>query len=48
MAAQDAATTGADTQGDVRKRNVGQANGNYVPKEVGDKMDEKSKEKVRP
>lgn len=46
MAAQDAVTTGADTQGEMRKRNVGQPNGSYVPKEVGDKMDEKSKQKV--
>lgn len=46
MAAQDASATGADIQGDVRKRNVWQPNGNYIPKEVGDKMDDKTKQKV--
>ena len=46
MAAQDAITTGAETQGDARRRNVGQPNGTYIPKEVGDKMDEKTKQKV--
>ena len=49
MAAQDSLATGADSQADgMRKRNVAQTqpNGNYVPKEVGDKMGEKSKEKV--
>lgn len=49
MAAQDASTTGADTQHGLRQRNVGQnqPNGSYVPKEVADKMDEKTKQKVR-
>ena len=46
MAAQDASATGADTQGDLRKRNVGQANGSYVPKELADRVDEKTKQKV--
>lgn len=48
MAAQDgfASTTGVDTAGEVRKRNVGQANGSYVPKEVGEQLDEKTKQKV--
>ena len=46
MAAQDASATGADHQGDARRRNVGQPNGSYVPKEVGNKMDEKTKQKV--
>lgn len=48
MAAQDAVTTGADGQHDLRKRHVSgqQPNGNYVPKEVADKMDEKTKQKV--
>jgi len=51
MAVQDdstrASATGAD-QGDVRRRNVptSQANGNYVPKEVGDKVDVKTKKQV--
>ena len=45
MAAQDAVSSGADTQGDLRRRNV-QANGSSVPKDVADKMDEKTKQKV--
>ena len=50
MAAQDegrvAQATGAD-QGDVRRRNVsGQPNGNYIPKELDGKVDEKTKQKV--
>lgn len=40
------AATGVD-HGDVRKRNAGQPNGNYVSKEVADKVDEKTKQKVR-
>lgn len=48
MAADGAITTGANTQGDLRKRNVAAGqNGNYVPQEPGNKLDEKSKEKVR-
>lgn len=50
MAAQDesrGAATGVD-QGELKRRNVaGQANGSYVPKEAEQKMDEKSKQKVR-
>ena len=51
MAVQDddtrATTTGAD-QGDVRRRNVsGQTNGSYIPKEVGEKMDDKTKKQVK-
>ena len=46
MAAQDASATGADYQAEVRKRNTGQPNGSYIPKEVGDKLDEKTKQKV--
>jgi hypothetical protein len=46
MAAQNASATGADTQGDVRKRQTGQPNGNYVPNQLQGKMDEKTKEKV--
>lgn len=48
MAAQDATTTGADAQHGLRQRNVGQGqpNGSYVPKEVGGKVDEKTKQKV--
>lgn len=48
MAAQNASTTGADTQNGLRQRTVagGQANGSYIPKELGDKMDEKTKRKV--
>lgn len=46
-AQQDASSTGYDAQGELRKRNVQQqANGNYVPKEMEGKLDEKSKEKV--
>jgi hypothetical protein len=49
MAVQDegrATATGTD-QGDVRRRNVsGQPNGNYIPKELDDKVDEKTKQKV--
>lgn len=43
------ATTGADTNGDLRKRNVpqGQQNGSYIPQAVDEKLDEKSKQKVR-
>jgi hypothetical protein len=49
MAAQDASATGADLQGDARKRNLQQqqqANGSYIPKELSPRMDEKSKQKV--
>ena len=46
MAAQDVSATGTDVQGDARRRNVGQPNGSYIPKEVGDKLDEKTKQKV--
>jgi hypothetical protein len=49
MAVRDEATaTGADAQGDLKRRNVGQtqANGNYIPQEVAPKLDEKTKEKV--
>lgn len=48
MAAQDAFTTGADARDGLRQRNPGQSqpNGSYVPKDVADKMDEKTKEKV--
>lgn len=48
MAAHHASTTGANTQGDVKRRNVsaGQPNGSYVPQQVADKMDEKTKQKV--
>lgn len=46
MAAQDAVTSGADTQGELRKRNVGPANGSYIPKAIDDKLDEKTKQKV--
>ena len=49
MAVQDddrASTTGAQ-QGDVRRRNIsGQPNGNYVPQQLDEKIDEKTKEKV--
>ena len=46
MAAQGATTSGADT-GEARRRNVGgQPNGSYVPKEMAEKMDEKTKQKV--
>jgi hypothetical protein len=45
MAAQDVSATGADVQGDVRRRNVGQPNGNYIPKAL-DEVDEKTKQKV--
>lgn len=47
MAAPGVSATGADMQGDVRKRNVGQPNGNYIPKAVDEKVDEKTKQKVR-
>ncbi len=48
MAAQDVSATGADVQhGDVKRRNVGQPNGNYIPKAVDQKVDEKTKQKVR-
>jgi hypothetical protein len=33
-------------QGDVRRRNVGQPNGNYIPKALDEKVDEKTKQKV--
>lgn len=50
MAVQDStkgAATGVD-QGDVKRRNVsGQQNGSYIPKEVEQKMDQKTKEQVR-
>lgn len=49
MAVRDEATaTGAERQGDLKQRNVGQtqANGNYIPKEVEPKLDEKTKQKV--
>ena len=46
MAAQDVSTTATDVQGDARRRNVGQPNGSYIPKEVGEKMEEKTKQKV--
>ena len=46
MAAQDSVATGADTAGDVRRRNVnGQPNGGLVPK-INDRVDEKTKQKV--
>lgn len=50
MAVQDASTTSANTQGDVRRRNVGtdQANGSYIPQEIDDKLDKKTKQKVGP
>jgi hypothetical protein len=47
MAAQDVSATGADLQGDVKRRNVGQPNGNYIPKALDEKVDEKTKQKVR-
>jgi len=38
--------TGADA-GEARRRNVsGQPNGNHIPTELEDKVDEKTKEKV--
>lgn len=49
MAIRDEATaTGADRTGDLKQRNAGQgqANGNYIPKEVEPKLDEKTKQKV--
>ncbi|KJX96974.1 dolichyl-phosphate-mannose-protein mannosyltransferase [Zymoseptoria brevis] len=47
MAADGAITTGANTQGDLRKRNVAAGqNGNYIPQELGNKLDEKSKQKA--
>lgn len=49
MAVRDEATaTGAERQGDLKQRNVGQtqANGNYIPKELEPKLDEKTKQKV--
>lgn len=43
----NASSTGIDTQADLRKRNVAQTNGSYVvPKDVADKLDEKTKQKV--
>lgn len=42
----NASSTGIDTQAELRKRNVGQANGSYVPKEVSDQLDKKTKQKV--
>lgn len=46
MATQDASATGADVHGDARRRNVGQPNGSYIPKQVDDKLNEKTKQKV--
>lgn len=51
MAAQDFQTkaTGADTQGGLRQRYAPpqqQQNGNYVPKELDDKLDKKTKQQV--
>ena len=46
MAAQDVSATGADLQGDVKRRNVGAPNGNYIPKALDEKVDEKTKQKV--
>ena len=41
------AATGVD-QADLKRRNVsGQANGSYIPKEVEQKMDEKTKKQVQ-
>lgn len=45
MAAQDATTTGADTQGDLRKRNV--QSGVQAGREAGEQLAEKTKQKVR-
>lgn len=41
-------TTGADTQGDLRKRHVanGHANGGYVPQDLDDKLKKKTVQKV--
>ena len=47
MAAQDVSATGADYQGDVKRRNVGQPNGNHLPKALDQKVDEKTKQKVK-
>lgn len=47
--ADDATTTGADRQGDLKRRNVsgqGHVNGSYLPKEVDGKLDQKTKQKV--
>lgn len=44
MAAIDATTTGADTQGDLRKRNVQQ--GLQAGREKGEELAEKTKQKV--
>jgi dolichyl-phosphate-mannose-protein mannosyltransferase len=47
MAADRAIATGADTQGDLRKRNVAAGqNGNYLRQEIDEKLDEKTKQKV--
>lgn len=47
MAAQNASTTGAEIPYDLRKRNVqGQPNGTHVPDAVGEKVNEKTKQKV--
>ena len=48
MATANVSSSGIDSQGDVRRRNV--PNGTYVPvipKQVDDKLDEKTKQKVR-
>lgn len=48
VAQNNASTSGVDTQGEVRKRNVvnGVPNG-IVPSQLADKVDEKTKQKVR-
>jgi hypothetical protein len=48
MAADKSSTTGADVQGDVRRRNVGnnQLNGNGSAQELAEKVQEKTKKQV--
>lgn len=44
----NASSTGVDTQAELRKRNVAApSNGGYLPKELEDKLDKKTKQQVR-
>ena len=48
-AANGATTTGADNQGDLKRRNVSgqnQANGSYVPAEGDEELEKKAKQQV--
>jgi hypothetical protein len=48
MAAESVHATGADVQGELRKRNVAAGqNGSYIPQDLRENFDEKTKEKVR-